>query len=74
MHTGPYNAGIESVWYLDDKQMPRGIKLILNTHRSLQCWYRISHLDDKPIQTGIKLILNTHWSLQCWYRINLVFR
>ena len=40
IHTAPYNAGIEGVWYSEEKQMLTEIKLVQNTHRSLQCWYR----------------------------------
>ena len=32
IHTAPYNAGIEPVWYSEEKQMPTGIKLVPNTH------------------------------------------
>jgi len=39
IHTAPYNAGIEPVWYSEEKQMLTRIKLVQNTHCSLQCWY-----------------------------------
>ena len=39
MHTSAYNAGIEPVWYSREKQMLTGIKLVHNTHCSLQCRY-----------------------------------
>ena len=42
IHAGPFNAGIEPVWYREENQMPTAIKLVLNTHWSLQCWYRTS--------------------------------
>ena len=28
IYTGPYNAGIESVWYWKEKQMPTALKLV----------------------------------------------
>jgi len=40
--TAPYNAGIEPVWYSEEKQMLTRIKLVQNTHCSLQCWYTTS--------------------------------
>jgi len=42
MHTGPYSAGIEQVWYLKEKKILAEIKVVKNTHWSLQCWYRTS--------------------------------
>ena len=44
IHTAPYIAGIEPVWYSVEKQMLTGMKLVQNTHCSLQCWYRTSLL------------------------------
>jgi len=75
IHTGPYNAGIESVWYSEEKQMLTEIKLVENTHWSLQCWYRTNLvLRKNQMRTGIKLVQNTHTSLQWCYGISLVFR
>ena len=28
IYTAPYNAGIETVWYSEEKKMQRGIKLV----------------------------------------------
>ena len=59
IHTGPYNAGIESVGYLGEKEMPTEIKLVQNTHWSLQCWYTISLVLKRKTnanKTGIKLV------------------
>ena len=28
IYTGPYNAGLDSVWYLGENQMPTRIKLL----------------------------------------------
>ena len=40
IHTVSYNAGIEPLCYSGEKQMLTGIRLVQNTHCSLQCWYR----------------------------------
>ena len=51
------------------------IKLLQNTHRSLQyagiepVWYS----EEEQMLTGIKLVQNTHCFLKCWYRTSLVF-
>ena len=37
IQTTPYNAGIEEDWYSEEKQMLTEIKLVQNTHFSLQC-------------------------------------
>ena len=44
MHTSAYNAGIEPVWYSQEKQnlMLTRIKLVQDTHCFLQCWYTTS--------------------------------
>ena len=62
IHTGPYNAGIQSVWNSDEQQMLKEIKLVQNTHWSLQCWYRTSLVFRKKTnanrnQTGTKYTL-----------------
>ena len=62
IHTGPYNAGIEPVWYSEEKQMPTRIKLVPNTHWSLQCWYRTNLVFRRKTnanrnQTGTKYTL-----------------
>ena len=77
IHTAPYYAGIEPVWYSEEKKMLTGIKLVQNTHCSLQCWYRTSLVSTRKTnpnknQTGTKI--NTHFCLPCSYRRSLVFR
>ena len=60
--SAPYNAGIEGVWYSEQKQMLNEMKLVQNTHRSLQCWYRTSLVFRRKTnanrnQTGTKYTL-----------------
>ena len=62
MHLRPFNTGIEPVWYSGEKQMRTEIKLVQNTHWSLQCWYRTSLVFTRKTnantnQTGIKYTL-----------------
>ena len=59
IHTAPYNAGIEPVWYSKEKQMLTRVKLVQNTQWSLQSWYRTSMVlrrktDANRNQTGTK--------------------
>ena len=75
IHTAPYNAGIEPVWYSEEKQMLKESKLVQNTHGCLKCWYRTSLLFRRRTNpTKNQTSKNTHRSLQCWYRTSLVFR
>ena len=72
-----YKAGIEPVSNSDEKQMLTEMKLVQNTHWSLQCWYRTSLVYRRKTnpnrnQTGTKI--NTDISLQYWYRTSLVLR
>ena len=62
IHTGPYNAGIKQVWNSDEQQMLKEMKLVQNTHWSLQCWYRTSLVFRRKTnanrnQTGTKYTL-----------------
>ena len=66
IYTAPYNAGIETVWYSEEKQMLTKIKLYkIHTapyNASIQpVWYS----EEKQMLTEIKLVQNTHCSLQC---------
>ena len=62
IHTGPYNAGIEPVQNSDEQLMLTEMKLMQNTHWSLQCWYRTSLVFRRKTntnrnQTGTKYTL-----------------
>ena len=76
VQTSPFNTGIEPVWYSEEKQMRTEIKLVQNTHWSLQCWYRTSLVFTRKTnantnETGIKYTLLLTMLV---YRTSLVFR
>ena len=74
IHTAPYNAGIEPVWYSKEKQMLTRIKLVeIHTAPYNAGIEPVWYSDEKQMLTEIKLVQNTHYSLECWYRTSLVF-